>query len=122
MATDMREALDGRQALIETRADAVLDIALNEAAPWTKALNTPPADKQRNATWRRAARTVAAYRDRYQITDDMPLGAPPASTAQKIDATRARAALDQARGLVNAAQRTEDRVLPTEPDRVGRVL
>ena len=122
MDTDMREALDERQVLIEARADAALDIALNEAAPWTKALNTPPADKQRNATWRRAALTVAAYRDRYQITDDAPLGAPPASTTQKIDVARARAALDRARGLVNAAQRTEDRVLPTAPERVGPVL
>ena len=29
---------------------------------------------------------VAAYRDRYRITDDTPLGAPPESAAQKIDA------------------------------------
>ncbi|MFT3886569.1 MAG: MobF family relaxase [Arachnia sp.] len=122
MATDMRHALDERHALIEARTDAVLDIALSDAAAWTKALGTPPTDPHRSAAWRRSARTVAAYRDRYRITDNAPLGTPPASTAQKIDATRARAALDRARSLVNAAQHTGERVLPSAPERVGPVL
>ena len=51
-------------------------------------------------TWRRSARVVAAYRDRYRITDDAPIGAPPESAAQKIDAARARSALDKVRQLV----------------------
>ena len=45
-------------------------------------------------------RVVAAYRDRYRITDDAPIGAPPESAAQKIDAARARSALDKVRQLV----------------------
>lgn len=89
-------ALDKRQALIEARPDAVLDTALAETAPWTKAVGTAPNDRRRAATWRKAARFFAAYRDRYRITDDAPLGAPPESAAQKIDTARARAALDQA--------------------------
>ena len=123
MATDMRDALDQRQNLIETRADATLDIALNEAAPWTEALGAPPNDRRRYTAWRRAARTVAAYRDRYQITDDTPLGSPPTSTAQKIDAARARAALDRAQNLVNAAHhQTGASIRPTAPERVGPAL
>ena len=51
------------------------------------------------AKWRKSARIVAAYRDRYRITDDAPLGAPPESAAQKIDAARARSALDKVRQL-----------------------
>ena len=47
-------------------------------------------------SWRKSARVVAAYRDRYRITDDAPLGAPPESAAQKIDAARARSAVTQA--------------------------
>jgi hypothetical protein len=93
---EMRAALDQREALIEARADAVLDGALTDETPWTKALGTSPSDIRRAAAWRRAARVVAAYRDRYRITDDTPLGAPPASEAQKIEAARARAALDRA--------------------------
>lgn len=36
---------------------------------------------------------VAAYRDRYQITDPAPLGTQPESTTQKIDRARAETAL-----------------------------
>ena len=92
---EMRAVLDEREALMEARTDAVLDGALSESAPWTKALGTPPTDRRRAAAWRSAARVVAAYRDRYRITDDTPLGAPPESAAQAIDAARARAALDR---------------------------
>lgn len=93
---EMRAALGEREALMEARADAVLDGALTGRAPWTRALGTPPSDTRRAAAWRKAARVVAAYRDRYRITDDTPFGAPPASEAQKIEAARARAALDRA--------------------------
>ncbi len=92
---EMRAALDERVALIEARTDAVLEGALTDKAPWTKALGTPPPDARRAAAWRNAARVVAAYRDRYRITDDAPLGALPASEAQKVDALRARTALDR---------------------------
>jgi len=104
---EMRAALDEREALIEARADAILDTALTESAPWMTALGAPPADRRQAATWRRSARVVAAYRDRYRITDDTPLGAPPESTAQKIDAARARSAIDravQARRAVGAEE------------------
>ena len=95
---EMSEALAEREALIEARADAVLDGALTDKAPWTKALGTPPNDVRRAAAWRRAARVVAAYRDRYRITGDTPFGAPPVSEAQKIDAVRAKSALERTRG------------------------
>ena len=97
---EMRAALDEREELIEARADATLEAALTENAAWTKALGTPLADRRRAAAWRKSARVVAAYRDRYRITDDAPIGAPPESAAQKIDAARARSALDKVRQLV----------------------
>ncbi|GAA1810077.1 hypothetical protein GCM10009811_36300 [Nostocoides veronense] len=97
---EMRAALDDREALIERRADAILEVALTESAPWTTALATQPTDRRRAAAWRKSARVVAAYRDRYRITDDTPLGAPPETAAQKIDAARARSALAQVRQVV----------------------
>ncbi len=97
---EMRAALDEREALIEARADAVLEAALTESAPWTNALGAPPADRRRATAWRKAARVIAAYRDRYRVTDDAPLGTPPESAAQKIDAARARTALDRVRGFI----------------------
>ena len=99
MGDDMRQALDERRDLIEKRADAVPDSALNEEATWTKALGTPPRERAKRRAWRKYARTVAAYRDRYGITDDTALGPTPVATAQKIDTTRAKAALDAARSV-----------------------
>ena len=114
---EMRAALDERAALIEARADAVLDRALADKAPWTKALGTLPGDARRAAAWRNTARVVAAYRDRYRITDDTPLGAVSASETQRLGAARAHAALDRAFSLglgpVNRFQQTAGR--PVSP-------
>lgn len=114
MGDNMRHALDEQRELIEQRADAVLDTALDQGATWTIPLGTPPRTAAQRRAWRQQARTVAAYRDRYGITDDTPLGALPASTAQKIDAARAKTALDQASRIINSAEepttrRTQER-------------
>ena len=96
---DMRQALEERQELIEGRATAVLDTALEAEDAWMKPLGTPPQDPRRAAGWRRQARIIAAYRDRYSITDDTPLGVPPEMTAQRIDRARAEAALSNLTAL-----------------------
>lgn len=120
MSPDMRQALTERRDLIETRADALLDQALTEHQDWTTALGTPPSDGQTVADWRRYARIVAAYRDRYNITDPTPLGALAESTAQKIDAARARQALGQATRIATEScpqvmqqRRPQERNLPS---------
>ncbi len=120
MSTDMQRALTERRDLIETRADAILDQALNAGESWTTALGTPPKDERAAATWRRHARTVAAYRDRYGITATTALGAPPESTAQKIDAARARTAFDRARDLTQQRGTTPQR--PPRREATGRTL
>ena len=96
---DMRQALEERRELIEDRATAVLDTALKAEDAWTKPLGTPPRDPRRTAGWRRQARVIAAYRDRYSITDDTPLGVPPEMTDQRIDRARAEAALSNLTAL-----------------------
>ncbi len=53
-------------------------------------------------------RDFAAYRDRYRITNDTPLGPPPASEAQKIDAARARVALGAVRNAVAKGEPTQE--------------
>src|SRR5699024_591954 len=86
-------ALTERRHLIETRAEAVLDAAVQTHEPWVTALGPIPADGRERRQWRRRAVVVAAYRDRYQISDPAPLGAHPEGTAQKIDRARAETAL-----------------------------
>lgn len=100
MSDEMRQALNERSDLIEARADAVLDQALDEVAPWLAELGPQPTNSRKLATWRRSARVVASYRDRYHVTTDAALGSEAESVAQKIDAARARAALDRSRSSV----------------------
>jgi conjugative relaxase-like TrwC/TraI family protein len=118
MSNEFRQALTERRDLIEARATALLDTALTEKQTWTKALGTPPNQAKTAATWRRLACTVAAYRDRYDITDPNPLGTPAAQDdAQKIDAARAKAALDRARNLARGAGEEPQRRPEREPVR-----
>lgn len=85
MTDDMRQALDERRELIEVRADAVLDTAREAGKAWTRPLGEPPRDPRKAGVWRRSARTIAAYRDRYGITDDTAIGPPAEAEAQRID-------------------------------------
>ena len=64
-------ALRQRYALIEARADAVLDRDLTGNAPWIRGPRDPAADPAR---WRATARLIAAYRDRWDITDPSAMG------------------------------------------------
>ncbi|MGA5355871.1 MobF family relaxase [Streptomyces thermodiastaticus] len=104
MPSEMRQALTERRDLIEARADALLDTALTEKHEWITKLGTPPKVARAAQAWRHAARTIAAYRDRYGITGPAPLGAPAEAETQMIDAARARAALGRARSLSQAEQ------------------
>ncbi|TQM65211.1 ATP-dependent DNA helicase, partial [Klugiella xanthotipulae] len=108
ISTDMRQALTERQRLIEQRAEALVDAALTNGAAWVTAAGRPPTDDKLAQTWRRCLRTVAAYRDRYNVTTYQPLRSTPETNTQKIDAARAQAALDRARTLAN--QKTPDRM------------
>lgn len=93
MAAEMRQALDERSDLIESRANAVLDEALLGGAKWTRAFGSVPRRQEENS-WRNQARTVAAYRDRYAIVGTRALGAAPQTETQRRDAARARIALE----------------------------
>jgi hypothetical protein len=98
MNGDVQRALVERGRLLEDRAAAELDTSLAEGEDWVRALGCAPRSSAA-ATWRRHASTVAAYRDRYGIVGGAPLGQPPESTAQRLDAARARAALEAAQRL-----------------------
>lgn len=120
MLADMRQALDERRDLIQDRAEVCLDTALADAEPWIATLGTAPTTAREAALWRQHAIVVAAYRDRYRITTTSPLGAESDSAAQRIDAARARSALDRAGEL---ARRKDSAPTPQRPTRTtGRTL
>ena len=118
---EMHQALTERQQLIEQRARGVLDRDLDQSEPWTAALGKRPADARTGQQWRRFGQVVAAYRDRYQITDDQPLGPAAGPEAQKIDAARAQAALQRAKQLAQHSPDTEQPELTVQTQH-GRTL
>ena len=114
MSQDMRGAFDERRDLIEARADAALDRAINDGEAWVKTLGPVPKDARSAAAWKQRARVIAAYRDRYGITGTTPLGAPAGNETQKINAARAHAALDRARALARNEQQEQPRYVETQ--------
>lgn len=118
MTEDMRHALDERRQLIEHRTTTVLDSALTDQEPWTASLGLEPEGEKEAKAWRRNARAVAAYRDRYEITSSRPLGPEPESASQKIDHARADAALLRAQAITKA-QPTEPAQRPIGHEPVG---
>lgn len=99
MSADMRQALDQRRDLIEQRAVALVDTALSAHETWIDVMGERPRDPRQAEAWRQQVRVVAAYRDRYGIIADSALGAPAENAAQRVDAARARSAMERARQL-----------------------
>ncbi|MDQ0728778.1 MobF family relaxase [Microbacterium sp. W4I20] len=122
MPSEMRRALTERRALIENRADALLNTALTDKHEWIAKLGTQPKQLRAAQAWRYGARTIAAYRDRYGITGSSPVGGPAEAEAQKIDATRARAALARAQNLAQAHPPEQEGTRRTGTQRVGPSL
>ncbi|MFT8396637.1 MobF family relaxase [Propionibacterium sp.] len=110
MNSDMRQALTERQDLIEQRAATLLNQVMANCEPWIEQLGPKPAGQREQAAWLAAAHTIAAYRDRYQISDNQyPLGPEPENNnvKRKIDAARARSALRRVRAIVDDHQAVE---------------
>ena len=116
--SEMRQALTERRDLIGTRADALLDIALTEKHGWITKLGVQPKQARAAQAWRNAARTIAAYRDRYGVTGPAPLGVPAETETQKLDAARAPTALDRAQNLAQAEQPDQEHARRNAPQHV----
>jgi len=122
MTSEMRAALDERKALIEHRAMTIAETATTAGEPWTSPLGDVPSDARRRQAWLKQVRKIAAYRDRYGVTDSAPLGQDRGSANQRLDAELARAALQNAQRLGGAspgattmrpADRAQQRPQPT---------
>ena len=94
---DMARALDDRQTLIEQRAREVATTAVENRQPWAAQLGSPPSDPVRRELWLRRLDTVAAYRERWGITDRTVLGTrEPTSLEQEAQRRLAQSAVEGA--------------------------
>ena len=109
MSFEMRAALDERKAPIEQRAMTIAETDTAAGELWTAVLGKVPSEARQRQTWLKQVRVIAAYRDRYGVTDSAPLGHDGGSANQRLDAERARAALQNAQRLggVSPAARTK---------------
>ena len=111
MVTALRE----RYSLIDARADALVNRAETENASWVTQVLALGRDEAKNRSF---ARTIAAYRDRWQVTDQSPLGRAPdssASFAQQADYRRIHSALTSAQQTRGAP--SLEAVSPARPTR-----
>ncbi|KQP66907.1 hypothetical protein [Nocardioides sp. Leaf285] len=90
MSAEDRQAIDERKELIETRARALAEDAVARQEAWTLRLG-PPSAGVGNAD--ACLPAVAAYRDRYKVNSDLPLGGAAKNDAQRADRERALAAI-----------------------------
>ncbi len=113
MSAEDRQAIDERTELIEARALALATAAVDAGASWARRLGSPPSDPKDRTSWMLAAATVAAYRDRYKIESDLPVGGGGAvHDAQQADRRRAQWAAREAQRLA-AASGTDHTVATT---------
>lgn len=108
MTSEMSEALEQRKALIERRAAALAEAAVDSRPAWLQRLGDPPLTVASRRAWLAAVTTVAAYRDRHQITSDLPLGPGARTEAERADRAQAVTAQRRAAALASSMPAQSD--------------
>ena len=104
---DLARALEERERLIEQRAGEGVREAIQRGQPWIGRLGVPPTDPSRRKAWVRCAETVAAYRERWDVTGKDILGAGQASSLEQENQRRlAQRAVDQALQIHHQARQS----------------
>ena len=71
---DLGQALIEREHAIEQRAIALAERAIEERAKWVQLLGQVPSDPAHQAAWLANVATIAAYRERWNITGNTVIG------------------------------------------------
>jgi conjugative relaxase-like TrwC/TraI family protein len=119
MDNEHRRALDQRKELIERRARAIAEFAVEAHAPWTRHLEAEPADREQRDLWLAAASIVAAYRDRHTVTSPQPLGGPARTDSQRRERIRAGQAARRAQRIASEAKARDALTALTDPLAIG---
>jgi len=88
---DMARALAERDHAMEQRALSLAEEAIAARPTWVRPLGAPPRGSAQRERWLREVSTVAAYRDRWHIEVQRPLGAAPDREDLEQTAQRKRA-------------------------------
>ena len=106
---EMAEALAERDTAMQVRALTVAAQAIEAGVGWVQRLGSLPSDPSRRARWVREVSTVAAYRDRWHITEQRSIGSKSdvGSTEQMSQRRRALAAAERAAAISHDAHREQ---------------
>ena len=73
---ELAQALSERDRAMEARARSLADQAVESGETWVQLLGTPPSSPGRRERWMKEVSTIAAYRDRWHINGQNPVGKP----------------------------------------------
>jgi hypothetical protein len=96
---DLARALGERAAAMEARAHALAERAVTSEAAWVRTLGPMPVDPGQRGLWLREVATVAAYRERWEVTGADPVSAIASSVERAGHERRAAQAVQLARAL-----------------------
>jgi conjugative relaxase-like TrwC/TraI family protein len=113
MSDENRRAIDERKHLIEDRARALAEEAVERRLAWLRRLGPPPTELSARESWLSEVSTVAAYRDRYSISSDVPAGSRSTNQAQESERRRALEAVRAAANHAERISRSRPVVAPT---------
>ncbi|WP_156411685.1 helicase C-terminal domain-containing protein [Nocardioides sp. Soil805] len=99
MSAEDRQAIDERSELLKARALALATAAVDAGVVWARRLGRRPNEPTGLRSWMLSVATVAAYRDRYKVESDLPVGGAAAHDAQRADRRRAQRAARDAQHL-----------------------
>lgn len=114
MSAEDRRAIDERKELIESRARMLADTAIATGEAWAQRMGARPESAHDRDRWIDATTTVAAYRDRYEVTSDLPVGGEADSDARRAERQRALRAVRDAAAF-GAADRGADPMVDSVP-------
>jgi conjugative relaxase-like TrwC/TraI family protein len=87
----LAQALSERDRAMEARARSLADQAVESGEPWVRVLGTVPASPGRRGRWMKEVSTIAAYRDRWHISGQNPVGKPGNTISTEQTGQRQRA-------------------------------
>ena len=98
---DMKTSLTQIEQHLRQRADELARRAIRDRDRWLAELGPRPVDAHAARQWDGAAQAIAAYRERWGITEDRPLSVSPTGVGQQLDLARVRQALAAARSAAD---------------------
>jgi hypothetical protein len=118
---EMARALVEREKAMEERALSLAQEAIARGDSWVRSLGDPPSGAVKRERWLREVSTVAAYRDRWNIEGQRPLGAPPdrQDLEQTTQRKRAVAAGEWAKAISANASTEGQQIVPGWEVEVG---